>query len=207
MSDPRAVDSEVTFRDGNCSSARGDEDTPESDAEVAYGSQHVPDDGVRGLHEQMSTMASVLRDVMVELKQLKEAGRSTTSSTANNENNSTSVATVQRRVGDLVYDQRSAGECRDDSKVGNRVPDVRESQPKPQAPRFLNSGFVIGRNYERQTDNGQPHAQPGVSNTRCENTRGRYEFQAPAYMDGKRQNQQRRLSPVKMASFSQKRTG
>ena len=58
----------------------------------------------------MSTMASVLRDVMVELKQLKEAGRSTTSSTANNENNNTSVATVHRRVGDLVYDQRSTGE-------------------------------------------------------------------------------------------------
>ncbi|KAH3710315.1 hypothetical protein DPMN_069790 [Dreissena polymorpha] len=75
MSDPRAVVSEVTFRDGSGSSARGDEDTPESDAEVAYGSQHVLDDGVRALHDQMSNMASVLRDVVVELKQLKETGR------------------------------------------------------------------------------------------------------------------------------------
>ncbi|KAH3829649.1 hypothetical protein DPMN_102876 [Dreissena polymorpha] len=49
MSSPRAIDSEVTFRDGSCSSDRGDEDTPESDAEVAYGSQHVPDDGVSAL--------------------------------------------------------------------------------------------------------------------------------------------------------------
>ena len=204
MSDPRAVDSEVTFRDGSGSSARGDEDTPESDAEVAYGSQHVPDDGVRALHDQMSNMASVLRDVVVELKQLKETGRGTTSSTANNANNNTFVATVHRRVGDLDDDLRSAGDSRVDSRVGNRVPDVRESQPEPQAPRFLNNGFVIDRNYKRQTDNGQPHAQPGVSNTRCENARGRYEYQAPAYMDGQRQNQQRRLPPVKMASLSGK---
>ncbi|KAH3798760.1 hypothetical protein DPMN_152363 [Dreissena polymorpha] len=77
MSSPRAVESEVTFRDGSCSSARGDEDTPESDAEVAYGNQHVHYDGVSALHEQMSTMASVLRDVVGELKQLKEAGRGT----------------------------------------------------------------------------------------------------------------------------------
>ncbi|KAH3715949.1 hypothetical protein DPMN_058665 [Dreissena polymorpha] len=204
MSDPRAVDSEVTFRDGSGSSARGDEDTPESDAEVAYGSQHVPDDGVRALHDQMSNMASVLRDVDVELKQLKEAGRGTTSSTANNANNNTFVATVHRRVGDLDDDLRSAGDSLFDSRVGNRVPDVRESQPEPQAPRFLNNGFVIDRNYERQTDNGQPYAQPGVSNTRCENARGRYEYQSSVYMDGHRPNQQRRLPPVKMASLSGK---
>ncbi|KAH3775212.1 hypothetical protein DPMN_176610 [Dreissena polymorpha] len=104
MSSPRAVDSEVTFRDGSCSSVRVDEDTPMSDAEVAYGSQHVPDDGVRALYEQMSNMASVLCDVVVELKQLKEAGRGNTSSTANNENNNTFVATTHRRVGDLDND-------------------------------------------------------------------------------------------------------
>ncbi|KAH3836910.1 hypothetical protein DPMN_110286 [Dreissena polymorpha] len=75
MSSPKAVDSEVTFRDRNWSSARGDEDTPESDAEVAYGRQHVPDDRVRALHEQMSNMASFLLDVVVKLKQLKEVGR------------------------------------------------------------------------------------------------------------------------------------
>ncbi|KAH3778575.1 hypothetical protein DPMN_180042 [Dreissena polymorpha] len=204
MSDPRAVDSEVTFRDGNCSSARGDEDTPESDAEVAYGSQHVPDEMVRAQHEHMSTMASVLRDVVGELKQLNEAGRGTTSSTANNENNNTCAATVHRRVRDLDYDLHSVGDCRNYTRVGNRVPDVRELQPEPQSPRFLNNDFVIDRNYERQTEQGQPHAQPWVSNTRCENARGRYEYQAPVYMDGHRPNQQRRLPPVKMASFSGK---
>ncbi|KAH3794589.1 hypothetical protein DPMN_148126 [Dreissena polymorpha] len=162
MSDPRAVDSEVTFRDGSGSSARGDEDTPELDAEVAYGIQHVPDDRIRALHDQMSNMASVLRDVVVELKQLKEAGLGTTSSTANNANNNTFVATIHRRVGDLDDDLRSAGDSRVGSRVGNRVPDVWESHPEPQAPRFLNNGFVIVRNYERQTEQGQPHAQPGV---------------------------------------------
>jgi len=204
MSNPRAVDSEVTFREGSCSSARGDEDTPESCAEVLYESQTVPDDGVRALREEMSITASVLRYVVAELKQLKEAGRGATPSTANNENNNTCVATKHRRVGDSEYDLRRAGECRDDSRVGNRGPDGRESQAEPSAPESFSNGLAMGRNYGRQSDNVQSHAQPGVSNTRCENAPGRCEYQAPVYMEDYCPNQQPRFPPVKMSSFSGK---
>ncbi|KAH3885889.1 hypothetical protein DPMN_009887 [Dreissena polymorpha] len=130
MSNPRAVDSEITFRDGSCSSSGGDEDTPESYAEVSNGSQTVHDDGVRALREQMSITASVLRYVVTELTLLKEAGWGVTTSTANKENNNTCVASVPRRVGDPDYDVRLAGEYRDNSSVGNRGPDVRWSKPE-----------------------------------------------------------------------------
>ncbi|KAH3713148.1 hypothetical protein DPMN_072933 [Dreissena polymorpha] len=127
----------------------------------------------------MSITASVLRYVLAELKQLKEAGRGATTSTAYNENNNTCVSTVHMRVGDPGYDLRRAGECRDNLRVGNRRPDVRESQPEPLAPDFLSNGLTIGRSYDRQVDNGQSHAQPEVSNTRFENAPDRFEYPAP----------------------------
>ena len=51
MSNPTAIDSEVIYRDGSCSSARGDEDT--MDAGISYEIKNVPFDRVRSIHDQM----------------------------------------------------------------------------------------------------------------------------------------------------------
>ncbi|XP_052249833.1 uncharacterized protein LOC127857477 [Dreissena polymorpha] len=75
MSNPTAIDSEVIFRDGSCSSARGDEDT--MDAGISYENERMKkvDDREKRVEDQADINAAQMATRIDRLEKEREARR------------------------------------------------------------------------------------------------------------------------------------